>query len=76
MNTLVLDNIDEVTENAIKWIRHLLIKNYHLTAKDADFAIDKSAVKNIYSCDIEMSSHDSIEEWAKEVYNFWKNYNK
>ena len=60
-----------IVENAMKWIRHLLEKNYHLKAVEAEKAIKDSGVINAYSSDIEMSSHDSIEEWTKTVYGFY-----
>ncbi len=70
MGVLIMEN--NIVEQSMKWIKHLLMKNYHLKAEEADFAIQKSGVKDIYTQDIEMSSHDSIEEWASEVYKFWK----
>lgn len=43
---------------------------------DAEKAIKDSGVIKIYSSDVEMSSHDSIEEWAKTVYSFYSKANK
>ena len=67
---------DVIVENAMKWIKRLLEKNYHLKAADAEKAIKDSGVVKIYSSDVEMSSHDSIEEWAKTVYSFYSKANK
>ena len=61
-----------IVDNAMKWIKRLLEKNYHLKACDADWAINKSGIKEIYGYNVEMSSHDSIEEWTKTVYNYYK----
>lgn len=61
---------------AMKWIRFVLMKNYHLKAKDAEKAIAESGIRNLYGENIEMSSHTPIEQWAKLVYAHWKKHNK
>ncbi len=74
MKYLYSENV--IVENAMKWIKRLLEKNYHLKAADAEKAIKDSGVITIYSSDVEMSSHDSIEEWAKVVYGFYSKNTK
>lgn len=74
MKYLYSENV--IVENAMKLIKRLLEKNYHLKATDAEKAIKNSGVIKIYSSDVEMSSHDSIEEWTKIVYSFYSKANK
>lgn len=77
MGVAVLKNIysdNEIVNNSMKWIKRVLEKNYHLKADVAEIAIRESGIIDVYSSNIEMSSHDSIEEWAKTVHEYYKKH--
>lgn len=72
MGVMVMSKTDTHIDEAMKWIKRVLMKNYHLKAEDAMEAINNSGVREVYGRDVEMSSHTPIENWAKLVYTHWK----
>ncbi len=76
MGVMFMDKTDVHINEAMKWIKFVLMKNYRMKAKDAEKAIIESGIRNLYGEDIEMSSHTPIEQWAKLVYAHWKKENQ
>lgn len=56
--------------STLRWVKRLLTEDYHLSAEEADAAIEFYDLKEFFEMDPEMAAHDGNEEWARRIYEY------
>lgn len=65
-------HMEEVYAKAVKSIQMILRRRYHLTSSQAEQAVAGSPLKRVFETDGQMAAHTSNEDWARDVYEYWK----
>lgn len=52
-------------------VKMLLAKDYKLSPDEIEKAIDAYQLESFFIADADMAAHDSNEDWAKRIYEFW-----
>lgn len=64
--------MEELYANAAKHVHRILCKQYGMASSQAEQAIANSPMKLIFEDDSQMAAHTSNEDWARDVYEYWK----
>ena len=59
-------------EIAKDYIAGILVEDYGLTLEDAIKAINISPLEKVFSFNEDLAAHTSNEDWAKQVYDYYK----
>ncbi len=65
-------HVEELYAKAAKHVQRILCKRYELTSSQAEQAVAGSPLKLIFEEDSQMAAHTSNEDWARDVYEYWK----
>ncbi len=64
--------MEELYTKAVRSVQMILRRRYHLTSSQAEQAVAGSPLKRIFETDGQMAAHTSNEDWARDVYEYWK----
>lgn len=53
-------------------VRMILVRDYGMTKNEAKKAIAEYRLEEFFIADPDMAAHDSNEEWAKRIYEYYK----
>ncbi len=64
--------MEELYTKAVRSVQMILRRRYHLTSSQAEQAVAGLPLKRIFETDGQMAAHTSNEDWARDVYEYWK----